>query len=524
MMAARLLAYRRRWFVIAWLLLLIALSGATVSAYQSTYSTPQQRQIATDLAQNNAATVLLYGDLHSSGTPAVMFTWEVGAIATILAAILAVLLAVSMTRAAEDDGTIELLRSCGLGPRVPLRSAMAILAAVATILTVGCSAAVGVAVGRVDDVTWPGALAFGSVIGLTFLLVAVLTLVLAQVAPTTADAHLLGFAGVGVAFGIRAIADTQHVGWLNWVSPLGLRASVRPFLDNRWWVLLSYVVAALALAWVATALADQREYGAGLVQRRDRHDVRLNVGSSFALAWRLARPSVITWTVAVAGIGTMFSALGSGVVQQDDLGGFLGSQLGAGDPIAGYFAYSGTVVAIAVSVFAVQCMLGARQDEVDGLTDNMLATGVRRWVPLAAQMGVTAVGSAIILLATGLLSAVIAPTVISGTDVSLRAFAYAAGQWPAVMAAAGWTALLIGCRPRLTGLAWSLPVVSGTFALLGQLLGIPQWLLDLGLFRHVPDISSASPDVRALFALVALSGAACLLGVVSIRRRDVTTG
>ena len=101
MMAARLLAYRRRWFVIAWLLLLIALSRATVSAYQSTYSTPQQLQSATDLAQNNAATVLLFGDLHSSGTPAVMFTWEVGAIATILAVILAVLLAVSMTRAAD---------------------------------------------------------------------------------------------------------------------------------------------------------------------------------------------------------------------------------------------------------------------------------------------------------------------------------------------------------------------------------------------------------------------------------------
>ena len=92
------------------------------------------------------------------------------------------------------------------------------------------------------------------------------------------------------------------------------------------------------------------------------------------------------------------------------------------------------------------------------------------------------------------------------------------------MAAAGWTALLIGRRPRLTGLAWSLPVVSGTFALLGQLLGIPRWLLDLGLFRHVPGISSSSPDVRAVFSLLALSGAAYLLGVVSIRRRDVITG
>ena len=45
-----------------------------------------------------------------------MFAWEIGAFATILAAIMAVLVAVALTRAAEDDGTLELLRSCGVDP------------------------------------------------------------------------------------------------------------------------------------------------------------------------------------------------------------------------------------------------------------------------------------------------------------------------------------------------------------------------------------------------------------------------
>jgi ABC-2 type transport system permease protein len=527
MMTARLMLRRHRWMITSWSVLLIALAGGTVSAYQSTYTTPEQRRMATELAQRDTASTLLYGTLAEPGTPALMFTWEIGAIVTILVAIVAVLLAISLTRASEDDGTMELLRSAGIGPRVPLRSAFAVIALVATILTLGCTAAVGLAVGHVDAVTWAGALAFGCVVGLTFLLVAVLTLVLAQVAPTTTDARLLGFATVTAAFATRAVADTQHIGWLNWLSPLAVRATVRPFLSNRWWVLMIYLLVVLVLAALAEALSDRREYGAGLVRRRDRHDARLNVHSSLGLAGRLARRSIVTWTVAVAGIGTMFSAMGSGVVQQSqegDVGGFLGSQLGTGDPIAGYFAYCGTLVALLVSAFAVLCVLGARQDERIGRTDHLLTTGRRRWEPLAAQLVVTAAGSAIILVVAGALSAVVAPTAITGTDVALRAFGYTVGQWPAVIAAAGWTALLIGRMPRWHWLAWAPLLVGGTLALLGDLLSIPGWIQTLGIFQHVPDIAVAGTDIRGPLVLVTAAGVACLLGVIGTTQRDVATG
>jgi ABC-2 type transport system permease protein len=146
--------------------------------------------------------------------------------------------------------------------------------------------------------------------------------------------------------------------------------SDRPaFAENRWWPLAAYLVVVVALAWLATFLADRREYGAGLIRRRDLHGTRLNIHSCLGLTARLARQSILIWTVAVACIGTLFSAMGSGVVQQsqqEDLGGFLGSQLGAGNPVAGYFGYFGTVVGMAVTSFAVLGVLRARQDEVDG--------------------------------------------------------------------------------------------------------------------------------------------------------------
>jgi hypothetical protein len=332
------------------------------------------------------------------------------------------------------------------------------LGGIAAILALGCTAGVGLAVGHVDAVTWSGAAAFGTVVGLTFLTIGVLAVVLAQVAATPGGARVLGFAAVGVAFGIRALADTRHAGWLNWLTPLGLRAVVGPIAENRWWPLAASLVVVLALAWFATFLADRREYDAGLIRRRDLRSARLNVHSCLGLTARLARQSILIWTVAVACIGTLFTAMGSGVVQQsqqDDLGGFLGSQLGTGNPIAGYFGYFGTVVGMTVTSFAVLSVLRGRQDEVDGLTDHVLATGVRRWAPLAWQVAVTAGGSLAILVVTGVLSALVAPTVMDGPDIAVRAFTYIIGQWPATMVAAGWTALLIGLWARLTWLACS---------------------------------------------------------------------
>jgi polyether ionophore transport system permease protein len=524
---ARLQLRRYRLQIGVWTLLLIAICAGTVTAYQNTYATTQQRHEATVLAQHNAATNLMYGWLADAGTPAQMFTWEIGAIVTVLTAVMAVLVAVSLTRTPEDDGTLELLRGCGVAAGHPLRSAFGLLSLIAAVLTAGCAVGVGIWTGRVDAVGWPGALSFGLVVGLTFLLVASLTLVAAQIAPSAGPARLIGFLTVGVAFALRAVADTQHASWLNWASPLGLRATVRPFSGLRWWAFAPPLLAVLALAVLAVVLAGRREFRAGLVRRRQRNDARLHAGGPTRLALRLARSSLLAWTIGVALIGALFSAMGSGVVRQSrdsSVGGFLGSQLGSGDPAAGYLAYNSVIVGLLVCAFAVLSVTTAQRDESAGLTDLVLAHGLRRWSPLAAQAAVTMLGAAGILLVTGAFAALIAPMVIDGHAIAERSLTYTVGQWPAVIAMTGCTALLYGLRPRLVWLAWVPLAASGLLALLGGLLKVPQRVQDLGLLRHVPDVAGAHPQPTALLVLLGLGVLLCLVGLYSTTARDVRTG
>ncbi|GIF26650.1 ABC-2 type transport system permease protein [Actinoplanes tereljensis] len=505
----RLLLRRYRLMLASWLLLMIAMCAITISAYRTTYATDELRRAAVLKAQKNPATNLVYGLLPDPGTPNQMYGWEIGAFATILAAVMGVLIAVALTRANEDDGTLELLRSCGLAPKTPLRSALTVLAGCATVLFAGVGGA------------------FGATVAMTFLLVAALTTLLAQIAPTAGQARLLGFALVGVSFAVRAFADTRDVAWLNWLSPLGLRAVVQPFTTDRWWALLPALLFTVAAAIGAMLLSSRREFGAGFIRRRDIHHGRLRVRSATGFAFRLARGSLLTWTIAVAAIGSLFAAMGSSTVEQQregEVGGFLGSQLGAGDPAAGFLSYCGTIVGIIICVYAVLSASDSRRAERLGLTDLQLTTGLRRWSPLAAQATVTAAGAAIILTATGVLTALIAPAMLDGDDIAARAFVYMIGQWPAAAAMTGCTVLLAGALPRLTALAWLPLIASTTVALLGDLLKVPQRIQDLSLFQHVPDVATANPPTVALLVLTGLGVGLSLAGLAGVARRDLLLG
>lgn len=315
--------------------------------------------------------------------------------------------------------------------------------------------------------------------------------------------------------------------WLNWVSPLGLRALVRPFEHDRWPVLAGVLVVVVAVAAAASALERRREYGTGLLRPRAERDSRLAVRSTLGLLARLSRASMLVWLVVVAALGTLFAAMGSSVVSMSQDGAssdsLLGTQLQT-DPVSGYFVFSGILVALMTCVYAVLSVLRARHDEAAGFTDQVWATGIGRWRPLGAQVAIAASSSLLILLVTGALNALVAPQVIDGDDVAVRAFGYVVGQWPAVLAIAGGAALCVGVLPRLTWLAWLPLVVSGVLALLGELLGVPNRVLDLGVFRHVPDVAGSDRPVLALFVLVATALMATLVGLVGITRRDAQLG
>ncbi|MGD0607320.1 MAG: hypothetical protein ABSA53_27525 [Streptosporangiaceae bacterium] len=378
-----------------------------------------------------------------------------------------------------------------------------------------------------EGATWPGAWALGCVIGLTFLLLALITAVIAQVLPTAVSGRSVAFAALGLFFLLRAVADAKDISWLNALTPLGLRALAAPFAGNHWGTLAAAGGACAALGSAALGLGARRDLGAGWLRPRARTARRLAVRSVLGLQRRLVGGSTLAWTLGLVCGGAAFIALGSSAVTATREGhvnsGFLGAQIGTTDPAAGYLGYTGTIIGIVAGVYAVLTVLGLAADETAGRAAQVLATGASRARLLTATLAASGLGTLLALTLTASAAALVAPRTLTGDHVAGQAFTQVIGQWPALLALVGLTGLAVGAGPRWRHLAWLPLALSAFLALLGKLLKLPKAVIDLGLFQHVPRLGSLGTPwpLAVLVALAALSAAG---GLCFFLTRDLANG
>jgi len=516
-----LLTRRHAAWTLTWIFVVVTLVVVTLPTYASTYPDDAARLAAVKLAQSNGATTLLYGQLPGPGSPAQLFVWEIGTFVTLLVAVLGLLMAVRLTRAAEQQGTIEIVRAAGLGRLAPLTATLVLLTVVSALLGLASAAAAGFRAGRVAGIDWAGSLAFGSVVALTFLLIALMAVVAAQLVPTPWSARVTTALVLTGCFALRAIADTQRHPWLNWVTPFGLRATAAPFTSKRILPLVVALCVAVLLAVLAVALERSRELGSSIVRVSTSRVHHSRVSSPLGFAWRLGRATTFWWVAGIATGGTLFNAMGSSVVKtarQGGLsGGFLGAQLAGADPVSAYFAYTGTVVATVVVASAILAMLEAVTEERNGAGEYLRATGASPARVLTGHLEVALIGSALALAFTAALIAIVAPHTLGGHGVSGEAFGQVIGQWSGVLVLVGSVVLLTGWAPRMAWLGWIPWAASVTLALLGTLLGIPQAIIDLGPLNPAHGI--VTPLARMIVFTLTAS-----IGLRAVRHRDLALG
>ena len=142
-----------------------------------------------------------------------------------------------------------------------------------------------------------------------------------------------------------------------------------------------------------------------------------------------------------------------------------------------------------------------------------------RWA--AGYVAVSAGGTVLILAASGL-GAGIADAANSGDlgrVASLVGSSVAIA--PAVWVVIGAAVALFGVLPRAAAAAWGVLGACYLMAFLGPLLGLPDWVMDLSPYTHVPLLPAASFDAAPLLGLTAVAAALVAVGLVGFRRRNV---
>lgn len=514
----RLILRRDRIRLPVWIVAILALVYTSASAVQGLYSTQAELDAYARTMGNSPGAIAFSGPPTALNTTGGVTIFELNQSAMIAVALMAIFLVVRHTRGEEEQGRTELLRSTVTGRHAP---------AVAALLVVGsASAAVGAGVAALLislDLPVGGSVAYGvslALLGLAFTAVGACA---AQVTSHARGAIGMSLVALAVSFVLRAVGDVSN-GALSWVSPMGWMQAVRPYADDRWWPMLLLVGFIGVVLGVAAELTSHRDVGAGLVQPRPGPSAAsLRLGSATGLAARLQRGSIVAWAVGAFFFGATLGGFGPEmeefVKNQPDLADLF---VQAGTTIVDqYFVTVMLILAISVSGYTVSSALRLRTEESSGRVESLLATGLSRGRWALGALAVTVAGTLVVLgaggLGAGLLYGLASGDIGEMPGLLRAALAYA----PAALALGGFAVLLFGWAPRAAMVAWAVLAICFVFAYLGVLLDIPQWLLNLSPFDHVPGAPVETITAPPLLTIAAVAVALAGIGLLGWRRRDV---
>ncbi|MDM7854571.1 ABC transporter permease [Cellulomonas alba] len=521
--ALRLVVRRNRVRLVTWLYVVVGLFAYVAVYYRSIFDTQQSLDDFARVSDTPAIKALTGLEAAPNTMGGAVWTkiWMTCALCLMLGV---AFLVTRSGRADEELGRTELLRAHMLGIHAYSTAAWLVNAA----LCLACG--VGVAVASIlleldpDGAGVTGSLVLGASIAGVGAVALGVAAVANQVATTSRGANMIGAAVIGAFYVLRMLGDLGD-GRLTWVSPIGWGQEMQPWGANRWWVLALLLGLTVVLHLVALRLEVRRDLGAGLVADRPgpaRAPERWT--RPLGLSLRLQRGPIIGWSVAVLLSAVLFGSVVDAMTDLlDDASSTMTDVIG-GTGVDDLVALLVEIIALVVSVFAVQTALALRTDEAAGMAELQLAGAVPRARWALDRLVIPAVGSAALLVVSGALLgwSYGASTGSAGQvgSLALAALAY----WPAVMVVVGVAVVLFGWAPRVAVAAtWAVVGAMWVVVVVGPALRLPDWLLDALPFAATPAQPAEPFSWTPVVVLAAVAAVLVWLGVDRFRRRDVVT-
>ena len=92
---------------------------------------------------------------------------------------------------------------------------------------------------------------------------------------------------------------------------------------------------------------------------------------------------------------------------------------------------------------------------------------------------------------------------------------------PAQLVVVGIAFCLVAWWPRRAMLAWGVVAVIVVIDLFGALLDLPQWVLNLSPFQHVPAVPAMPVQALPIVILLICAAVLVTVGSIGVRRRDI---
>jgi len=469
--------------------------------------------------------------------------------AAITVGLMNILLVVRHTRADEEKGRCEVVRSLPVGRLSHLGSTMVLAVAV----NVALSLLIALGLYAVGDagMDFAGSLMWGVTLGASGLVFAGLAALFSQLCSNAGGAMGYSFGFMGLFFVMRTAGDVNaDLVFLSYSNPLGLAGRTAAYVENNWLPVIIMLLMATALVLAAFFFNARRDIEQGVIPaRKGRAKASKLLCSPFGLVFRLLRPVFILGVSFTFLLGLSYGVMFDGMddflagnelyfnlvlssidIDHDAIMALPEAERGAelarlveeaGFSINEMFAAMvGTIMALMALVLPLLFIVKMKSEEIAIRTELVLATQVSRSKYMMAYITVAVVATILVQLATafGLYATAAAFSVeMSLTNLLTAQLVYLPAMWVMV----GVAVLVVGAVPKLTSIIWGYFGFAFFVVILGRMPGVPAWFPNITPFGYIPELPVDDLNFVTLGVLVVAAVVLCTVGVFAYNKRDI---
>lgn len=448
-------------------------------------------------------------------------------------AFMSTLTVIRHTRQNEETGRSELIGSMIVSKHAPLAAALLV-----AVFANGVFAILTTSVLLAGDLPLGGSIVTGLAMGLTGVTFASLAAVAAQLTDSSRGANALCALIIGVAFMLRAVGDILgnlfnnglgvQSAFPSWLSPLGWGQQIYAYggENMRLWPLLLFLLTSTAAVGAASFLLVRRDIGLGIFNTKPgKARAKLSLLSPFGLAKKLQKGILIGWTIAIFILGVTYGfAINEfqGFLEENEEFQEALSQFGE-NPNNAFLSIMIAFMGITITGYVTQALLKMRSEESNGRLESLLSTSTSRIRWMLSHVLFIFGGAVFLTLVS---AASLGITYILATGTGWNEF------WPilsanliqlaAISAFASFVIVLFSYLPNLVApLAWGAFAACILVLQLGVILNLPQWIINLSPFGHLPAMPADPFTASPIIGLALVSVTLLTMGLYRFYKRDI---
>lgn len=514
---------RERIITSVWIFSLVFFSALIAFAFGNIYGDAAGRAAMSGTILNPVI-IAMVGPAYGADNLSVgsLFATEMLLFTIVTAAIMNIFFVVRHTRSDEESGRIEIIRSLPVGRLSGLNATMIVAAFIN--LTLAVLMGIALSVLGIESMGFADSMLYGAALGVSGMFFAAVTAVFSQLCTSSKGAVGYSFGFLGVCYMVRAVGDINNE-TLSLISPLGIILRIQAYVGNYWQPVFVILLLTAVVALVAYYLNSIRDMDQGFIPAKPgRKKASPMLQSSFGLALRLTRNTLITWAVVMFIFGAAYGSIMGDVESFIDSNDIFKKMLPESSVFSAAELFAG-FLNIVLSVFAAVPVISAiikfRGEEKSNRVENILSKVVSRTGYMVNYLLISMVSS-FIMLFVSVYGLWMASSAVMDVPIAFGSMFKAIMVFlPAIWFMIGLTVLIIGVIPKASSLIWAYLGYSFFAVYMGEVVNMPEWSINLSAFAHIPQLPVDTINYTTLAVLTVIAAALTAAGVFFYRRRDV---